>query len=272
MQPKVLYLGWDVGGWEGARDGLAVLMTDARGTLRLAKAPVRVGLKPLLCSGGLSVDDLLSACDCREPWDRMVLGIDAPLGWPAQFARSVIETPAAVPIYLPAPDAGEIANRLAYRWCDRVIHQACGKKPLSATFDRLGNNCTKAITACRLLAANDRARPAEDRVPEAPVTFLEAYPALWKAGAGKTGDPVVGAAAALAACHLPAAGSDELDAVLCALTAACYDNRARDLGLSLPQVAFPEDFAHVAEDPPEEIIAAEGWAYFPLDAAITRGA
>ena len=85
-----------------------------------------------------------------------MIGIDAPLGWPAEFVRLVGRAPNHARPYLP-PAGGEFESRLAYRYTDRAVHRRCGKKPLSAAFDKLGNNATKAIAVCQLLCRHSGA-------------------------------------------------------------------------------------------------------------------
>jgi len=273
MTQAAVYIGWDVGGWEGEADGLAALAWAGDGFLRPLGRPVRLGLKPLLCSSQFSVDTLLECCHAGREWERAVIAIDANLGWPLEFAALVSGNWTPATQYLPAADGREIDNAFAFRFCDRVIHRLCGKKPLSATFDRLGNNCTKAMVGCRLLTASECARVAVAAGSPGPVTLIEAYPALWKTGARKASPPLDEAAAALAQCHLPPPGSDQADALLCALTAACYDNQARSLGCTLPEVLFPEHPAVWQGDGGElrRRVEAEGWAFFPTS-AMTRGA
>lgn len=53
--------------------------------------------------------------------------------------------------------------------------------------------------------------------------------------------------------------------MLCALTAACYDNRVRGLELGQPELWFPEDEFSVADCEPggARLMRQEGWIYFP---------
>lgn len=271
MPEDAVYIGWDVGGWEGSRDALAAVVWGGHGAIELAGAPARVCLRDVLVSGRCSVDDLLAQCGAKCSWSRAVIGIDAPLGWPDEFARHVATPLSRAPTYWPR-EPGEIGNRLAYRCCDRVVHERCGKKPMSAVFDRLGNNATKALTACRMLAAAHKALVSPQQGLTGRVILIEAYPALWKQGAAKAGKPVDAAAAALSECAMPAAGSDELDALLAALSAACYDNQVRELGLGLPALHMPDDVQPdgAGKVIPRETICREGWIYFPRSALTDR--
>ena len=270
MPEKILYIGWDVGGWEGKQDGVAVVMVDANGRLTLVQPPVCVGLRGLLCSGAFSVGSLLGACGVNDGWGRVVIGIDAPLGWPIEAAR-LMSPDSDEPPYMPGC-AGEIENRLAYRFCDRVVYRRCGKKPLPAVFDRLGNNATKAITACRLLAQSDGAVLVPQGGTTGKVVICEAYPALWKSGGRKADRLREEAEMALVGCVMPKPGCDEADAVLCALTAACYDNQSRGLGTELPELYLPEhEYGRKdTEADAETTVKTEGWIYFPV-CALSQG-
>lgn len=260
MAQEALYIGWDVGGWEGDRDGLAVLQWHHHGHLELCGEPKHVRLADRI-KEGLSVDDLLEVADASQPWRRVVIGVDAPLGWPAEFVRLVGGGLRDSNPYLPG-GSGEIKNRLAYRLTDRVVHDRCGKKPLSGAFDKLGGNATKAITVCQLLHKNAGAVvvPQEEEAEQQRVVICEAYPALWKQHAREE------AAKALEGLNLPPLGADESDAVLCALTAACYDNQAQELRRGLPELwLLPKDESAIENVEPGgvQLVRQEGWIYFP---------
>lgn len=72
---------------------------------------------------------------------RLALGIDAPLAFPRALGNLL----AGRGVECAVPQR-EIDNPYAYRDCERWLHQQYGKKPLSATFDRLGNNATLALS------------------------------------------------------------------------------------------------------------------------------
>jgi hypothetical protein len=200
-----------------------------------------------------AVDDLPSAAGVQTSCDRVVIGIGAPLGWPAEFLRLVGSSSQQAAPCLPGP-GGEIENRLAYRFTDRVVHARCGEKPLSAAFGKLGNNATKAITVCQLLRRDSGAAVVpQEEDDRQPVVFCEAYPGLRKTGGRKGAGLLPEAEQALAGLAMLSPGTDEADAVLCALTAACCDNHVRGLGRGLPELGLPPD------DP---MVRQEGWVYF----------
>ncbi len=53
--------------------------------------------------------------------------------------------------------------------------------------------------------------------------------------------------------------------MLCALTAACYDDQVRELGLGVPELWSPEDELAMADREPDgaRLVRREGWIYSP---------
>lgn len=70
-----------------------------------------------------------------------------------------------------------MTNRYAYRDCERWLHEQYGKKPMSASFDKLGNNATWPITLTALLQQQDCAATWPET---AELAMLGAYPAMMK--------------------------------------------------------------------------------------------
>jgi len=93
-----------------------------------------------------------------------VTAIDAPLGWPAAFVRSV----AAYGLGGPFPDPGE---DLWLRATDRVVWAAVGRRPLSVSSDRIAY---PAVRAARLLSRLGPDRPARRDGSDG---IIEVYPA-----------------------------------------------------------------------------------------------
>lgn len=236
-------IGWDVRGWQGNAQAVA-LVAWRRGEqgvhwlgvsplFRLSSraAPDRYALlMPLLKEKG--------RCDALLAHPRLAMGIDAPLAFPRAFCALLAGQGEAVPV----PER-EIDNPYAYRDCERWLHGRYGKKPLSASFDRLGNNASLALVMGAALAPLVR---VPQQAPAAARALLEVYPALAKQGGrGTSARPAIGAL-------LPAdlqPGTDPYDAALCALMALQY---AADgaVGALPPLQAPPADF-------PRD----EGWIY-----------
>jgi len=194
---------------------------------------------------------------------RAVIAVDAPLGFPERFRSLVGSWPNpkdSGELMVTRPDR-EIDNPHAYRATDRHIYQhfsgasAGQKKPLSATFDRLGNNATVALEHAQFWRQNHSVAVLPfDPLGAAQTLVFEAYPALVKArlNAKEAGlDPAF-------ARHFPqppadlVPGSDELDALICSLFAVCL---AADGSTGIPRLVGPPDRA----DAPKH----EGWIYYP---------
>ena len=236
-------IGWDVRGWQGNAQAVAVVGWQARecqlhwlGVSPLFRLSSRVApdLDALLRPALQDEMGLMQVLACPQ----LALGIDAPLAFPRALADLLGGRGAecAVP-------QREIDNPYAYRDCDRWLHQQYGKKPLSATFDRLGNNATLALSMLPRLAD---LQLVPTWVPEAERAVLEVYPALAKVG-GKAS-----AARGEIAAHLPAGlvpGTDPYDAALCALMALQYAAKG-SVSLLPPLLGVPEGFP-----------LDEGWVY-----------
>jgi hypothetical protein len=241
----LLAVGWDVGGWVGRKQGVAVAALGAQGLEWLGTASsFRLADLPTL---DWTLRDLIRLAWPDVPEDvlehhRVVLAIDAPLGFPRAFKRLLDtgETPAF------PPDAPEIDNPLAYRDCDRRIFRALGKKPLSASFDKLGNNATVAMHHARRLARVHGARvlpfdPPDDKAH----TIIEVYPALSKVPKDTCCYPGIQRL-------LPddsVAATDECDACICAVMALAFglDGRRAEL----PRLVGPG----------QSSLRDEGWIY-----------
>lgn len=236
-------IGWDVRGWQGNAQAVAVVGWQARtqqlhwlGVSPLFRLSSRVApdLDALLRPALQDEMALMQVLACP----RLALGIDAPLAFP----RALGELLAGRGVECAVPQR-EIDNPYAYRDCERWLHQQYGKKPLSATFDRLGNNATLALSMLpRLgdLQLVPRLEPHADRA------VLEVYPALAKV-AGKASPAREEIAASLPPDVV--AGTDRYDAALCALMALQY--AAGGAVAALPAlVSAPSDFP-----------LDEGWVY-----------
>ncbi|MFC5707192.1 DUF429 domain-containing protein [Aeromonas eucrenophila] len=236
-------IGWDVRGWQGNAQAVAVVGWQAReqrlcwlGVSPLFRLSSRVApdLDALLRPALQDEIGLMQVLACPQ----LALGIDAPLAFPRAFAELLAGrgAPCAVP-------QREIDNPYAYRDCERWLHQQYGKKPLSATFDRLGNNATLALSMLPRLAD---LQLVPSRTLEADRAVLEVYPALAKV-AGKASMARGEIADQLPSDLVP--GTDRYDAALCALMALQYAAKGAVTSLP-PLVSAPADFP-----------LDEGWVY-----------
>jgi hypothetical protein len=172
----VLGVGWDVGGWVGKKQGVAVIGDD----LRWLETPTCFSLRQLPADWSLL--DLIrlgwpEAHELTLENFEIVLAVDAPFGFPRAFQDLLAGRP--VPTF---PASGpEIDNPFAYRDTDREIFRVFNKKPLSASFDKLGNNATVAMVHVHRLARLHGARVPPFTEPRAGTpTIIEVYPALTK--------------------------------------------------------------------------------------------
>ncbi|MFH7525181.1 DUF429 domain-containing protein [Aeromonas enteropelogenes] len=242
-QMNAIGIGWDVRGWQGSAQAVAVVGWQSQSdTLHW------LGVSPLFRLSSRVAPDLASLLRPAlqneqtlmqvEACSHLALGIDAPLAFP----RALGDLLAGKPLSCAVPER-EIDNPYAYRDCERWLHQQYGKKPLSATFDRLGNNATLALSMLPHLADLQLVPKVQARAERA---VLEVYPALAKQG-GKAS-----AARSELAALLPervVAGTDRYDAALCALMALQYAAAGRVN--QLPPLVMPP--AGMARD--------EGWVY-----------
>ena len=141
-QMSAIGIGWDVRGWQGSAQAVAVVGWQAESN-RLHW----LGVSPLFRLSSRVAPDLAALLRPAlqneltlmqvEACPQLAFGIDAPLAFP----RALRDLLNGQPHSCAAPER-EIDNPYAYRDCERWLYQQYGKKPLSATFDRLGNNAT----------------------------------------------------------------------------------------------------------------------------------
>ncbi len=244
---RALAIGWDVGGWLGKKQAVAVIAVETGGTWHHLGASAPFSLRGRT---EFSVLDLVRTAWPEAPEDALggrdvVVAIDAPLSFP----RAFVDLLAGAAGERPTSDE-EIANGLAYRDCDRFIHGEHQKKPLSASFDKLGNNATVAMVLSRQWGAGVEpfvVLPSE-RLTHPRRELIEAYPALMK-----TRGVVVDHVRALLPSESRDVGDhltqDQQDAAICALVALAH------LGIAdrqLPSLVGP-----VAGQ------SADGWIYAP---------
>lgn len=248
MNGCVIGIGWDVGGWMGSNHGLAVCEWKmSEQNVLWHGSPVSTSLpKDRL----MRIGDLLSVTESRlsiTDSDRVTVGIDAPLGYPDAFQKLLGEQEHAS---VTRPER-EIDNPYAYRLTDRLIHSRFTKKPLSASFDRIGNNATVALShAAEWQKEGFRRMPHEEAAYGNSLRqLIEVYPALVKTGRYKE------AAEPFRSLMPPdlEVGTDAYDAAICALYA---------LAFSIPEPSRLLELERPTErDMP--LARTEGWIYHP---------
>lgn len=177
---SVIGIGWDVGGWHGKGNAVVALRWTGGRVESLGD-----GCKPLpadLCSLSEFVKHFCgdAAASALGSAALVVVGIDAPLGFPNAF-RELLADPAGARVS-PNPTSAFLENPLAFRKTDREIAQRFpSKAPLSAAFDKLGNPATVAMLYARRWT--EGSGPVVGRetqlAPREPVA-IEVYPALSK--------------------------------------------------------------------------------------------
>lgn len=248
--PLVVSIGWDVRGWRSKEQATAVL-----GIFPETPKVRWLGISPLFPfkpGTPLGFDSLVVPAVGEEGADLIrncpviTIAIDAPLAFPADFIR-LIEGEAITQI----PTKREIDNPLAYRACEHWVHDAHGKKPLSSSFDKLGNNATLAMSICNSLREEGFSVVPQDGDLNRH-TAIEVYPGITKVGPKKINRAIPPVDA-----HIPPnlePGTDQYDAAICAIMGAVYGGGGSVL--SLPDLGMPL----------VEMNPTEGWIFsFPPD-------
>jgi hypothetical protein len=187
---------------------------------------------------------------------KVLLALDAPLGWPIALGRSLVDHRAGAVIDVPA-------NKLFRRATDEFVRQELSKQSLDVGADRIARTAhwTLAFLGELRQAAGERIPLAWTPTPEERVTAIEVYPAAsLKARGIATGSYKKSAAiedrrsivARLGAdLRIPgdnpfALGDDEVDALVCVLAGVDF-------------------LAGRAAPPPDMALAqSEGWIWVAL--------
>ncbi|ADH98803.1 DUF429 domain-containing protein [Salisediminibacterium selenitireducens] len=249
MTGRVIGIGWDVGGWMGSNHGLAVCEWIAsENSVFWHGSQVGTSLPTDRLMG---IGDILAATDSGlslTETDRVTLGIDAPLGYPVAFQKLLHEEAHEA---VTRPER-EIDNPYAYRLTDRLIHRRFMKKPLSASFDRIGNNATVALShAAEWREEGFKRMPHEETAYGNSLRqLIEVYPALVKTGRFKEATEPFRSVMP----PLLEVGTDVYDAAICALYALAF--------------SIPEPSRLLKLERPSErdmtLARTEGWIYHPF--------
>ena len=139
MQRPVVAIGWDAGGWRGKKQGLAALVCHENGEISLLQRPTGRSLEQWDEVRRLDEFIQVATAGTVTRQSHRVVAIDAPLGFPSAFTHLLNGEAAVVDL-----EKEMIHNPYAFRETDREI-AARFKMPLSASFDKLGNNATVAM-------------------------------------------------------------------------------------------------------------------------------
>ena len=242
MTDNIYALGWDVGGWMGNNNSFVLIEANKKeNKLKWYFSEKNYQLKKdSLFDLEVIIENL--AQKNLTNIDTLIIGIDAPLTFPQQFINFLNQDD----MYIKKPTK-EIFNPLAYRATDRYIYNKYGKKPLSATFDRLGNNTTVAINHLRYWKQKFMLSSDFIQLEQKRINVIETYPALCKpskfAKAFNNLNNIIPVNIE--------EGTDQYDAALCALMAIQFGSRNNFS--KLPPLVFPPE--------EEEIYSKEGWIY-----------
>lgn len=242
-------VGWDVRGWQSRKQATAVARFR-----RESKQIEWLGVSELF---RFTVGSAPGFIELAEPavglelaqqlfsHEHITIAIDAPLSFPISF-QHLIEGKAKE---LSVPER-EIENKLAYRDCERWVKEHYNKKPLSAPFDKLGNNASLAISVAQNLEKQHFMKVPQTSL-QSKRAVIEVYPGLVKTGTER----ILPAIPELEK-YIPKSlevGTDQYDAAICALLALLFQGVGSYI--DLPElVPIHEGFNSV-----------EGWIYtFPL--------
>lgn len=244
MDDIIYSLGWDVGGWMGKNNSFVLIKAVNNSIDKWFYLENNFQIKE---NNLFELEEVIYELtdDYYKKDMNLVVGIDAPLTFPKDFITFL-----KMKEYIKKPKL-EIYNNLAYRDTDRYIYEKYNKKPLSASFDRLGNNATVAMSHLRYWSKeydiNQEIRFKKDKI-----NVIETYPALVKPGKYKKAFSKIDKIIPDGIKH----GTDTYDAALCALMAIQFGYRNRFKGL--PTLVYPPKNNSIYEK--------EGWIYhFDLD-------
>ncbi|MBF9060727.1 DUF429 domain-containing protein [Rhodobacterales bacterium HKCCSP123] len=220
------YVGWDVGGWNcdknpNSRDAIVIL--DANGAA--TGSSWRGNLTKYINAAAKThefLDQLFAICGRRDfdPRDhRVVLAIDAPLGFPEAFQRLLSLNAVSAEIGTSA------SNEYLFRTTERRLVDE-GVQPLSAIKDMIGSQATKAMHVIGKFAPSS---------PEVGVwsdggllTVIETYPALCRTRLGQDRPNSSGREADIA------------DAEICARVALAFGQNRASLEAPVPGLPMSE--------------------------------
>lgn len=226
-----IVIGWDVRGWMSKEQAVAVLrvLDDRIEWLGFCERFRFSQSEPLnlssLINPAFEGDTPSGITDFTE----IIVAIDAPLAFSSGFCALVEGK-----LQFLEPPKSEIDNKLAYRDCERWVREQFNKKPLSASFDKLGNNASLAISLASGLKREGFSLVPQDGTPSTR-SIIEVYPGLTKNGMGRHHAVISSLAPYMPIQFEP--GTDIYDAAICALLGAVYSGWGR--ALNIPSLMQP---------------------------------
>jgi hypothetical protein len=273
---KIISIGWDVGGWLGNKNAVAALKYEG-GNFEWIDLPKTFEIK----DNPLSLDEFIKLAGIEEirPDYKYIIAIDASLGLPSAYV-DLIKNLEIGSIYKSNTKRKEINNLFAYRETERVIYEKFNKKPLSATFDKLGNNFIVAMTHLKTWGDEIIIHPQQNKASEEnKFDVIEVYPGVLKENTNQKWDENLKKTLNLYLDEIQKLllqlkseeinnafkyylnnkeeektketfKTDELDACICAILGMAFKN--------------PSDTIFKLQHPNTENIISEGWIYYPI--------
>ncbi len=245
---KLLGLGWDVGGWMGTKQGIAACQFETHtNKFKWIGQPAN---KKIVDHNDWIPEKILQLLDPEaslDEFDVTVIAVDASLGFPIEYKKLVNYESTSV-----ERPTKEIFNPYAYRETERHIYKMFGKKPLSAPFDKLGNNTTLAMSYANHWTQdqNFNVHPQQGTTVDSK-TIIEVYPALIK-----NYDPIHIQEKILRMIpEVVKKNTDAYDAAICAIHALLYAGN----GEIIKNITLSEPCINM------EIAKEEGWIYYPVE-------
>jgi predicted nuclease with RNAse H fold len=235
---SIYYVGWDVGGWNCDRNSKS---RDAIAILDSPLSPVGIVWRGNLrdnINRAASANDwlrgLFDLCKSSIPTsiEKVVLAIDAPLGYSLQFANLITDLRCVESVGCSS------TNEYLFRQTERMLFER-GFSPLSSVKDMIGSQSTKALhVLAKFAPATQSCGVWTDGCA---LTAIEAYPSACRHSSllrelRNRGQYV-------------SQSTDKDDALTCALIAYLFDQRRAEM---VP--------------PPADVPVVEGWIWLPRDA------
>ncbi len=239
---SIISIGWDVGGWLGSKQGIAICKWDPHLDTIEWISPNELSLpaKELF-----TLDYIFGLLTNKSFHDfcgdaKIVISIDSPLGVPTEYLNLLN----GKHIYCKKPSR-EIESRFAYRDTERHIFEVFGKKPLSAPFDKLGSNATVAISHVNMWCDKYGFSVHPFTKDDNSKCIIEVYPALVKSSSGLSSRRIIELLP-----HGLEKKPDAYDASICSILGIIY--AASGCFRNFPKLVEPTD-----RNPMNE-----GWIYY----------
>lgn len=236
------FIGWDVGAWVTARGDALWIVNDQDRTVGHWCGNLGHDLQAARSLNHFA-DAVFMCCGAARPTTghHITLAVDAPFAFPSGLVDLLQGN--AAPEHLNSA----LGNPYLFRGTERFAAEYLERNPLSALQDRIGSQTTKFIHFLTKLRLKHNQHGVWQ--PEQGANFfnvIETYPAMSKLPENLIRPGMVNEAYLKHSAEALDAGTDEKDALLCALIARFHSTK--------PGMLFP---------PPSKGTGSEGWIWFP---------